>query len=241
VSDARWEQAQRLHASRLFGTRSAEHAYALILLGDEIGVGPTTSLTQIAVIQGKPAFGAALVGALVKKSGRYDYEVTEMSDQAVTVRFTERVRAPGGTSGDGVTARVLGDSRFTLQDAQRAGLGASPTWQRFPRNLLLARALTNGARWYCPDILAGAAYTPDELESGVARTITDVEAGPLPGEEITLEELLERYGMDAILEVTGASVPASAEEVHEAALELSRREAAGAETLPDAAATEAPG
>lgn len=213
MSDALWEQAQRLHASRLFGTRSPEHAYALCCIGAEVGVGPTTALTQIAVIQGKPAFGAALVGALVRKSLRYDYDVTEMTDQAVTVRFTEQVRhfIPGGEHGGN---RVLGESRFTLDDAQRAGLGGSLTWQRFPRNLLLARALTNGARWYCPDVLAGAAYTPDELGGGSAPGDGPAPSAPdAAAVAVTLDMLVETYGAEAVLEAGEGELPASPEEL----------------------------
>lgn len=238
MSDPLWEQAQRLHASRLFGTRSPEHAYAIVLIGAEVGVGPTTALTQIAVIQGKPAFGAALVGALVKKSGRYDYDVTEMTDQAVTVRFTEHVRPVPGVDQGG--NRLLGDSRFTLQDAQRAGLGTSPTWQRFPRNLLLARALTNGARWYCPDILAGAAYTAEEIADGSAP-----EPIPVPGVPdaaavtVTLDVLVERYGAEAVLEAGGGELPSTPDVIASLAEHLAAADAAAPDEAPTADAGEA--
>lgn len=237
MSDPLWEQAQRLHASRLFGTRSSEHAYALVLVGREVGVGPTTALTQIAVIQGKPAFGAALVGALVKKSPRYDYEVTEMSDQAVTVRFTEWVRPVPNV--EQVVNRLLGESRFTLQDAQRAGLGGSPTWQRFPRNLLLARALTNGVRWYCPDVLAGAAYTPDELE-GVPPAGVVVVADPLGAPALSLDDLIALHGLEAVLEAGGGVPPGTPEEIAALAERLTTTPAPPeAPPVPEPAAAEA--
>ena len=41
-------------------------------------------------------------------------------------------------------------------------------WEKYPRNMVFARALTNGARWYCPDVFNGPIYTPDELGAGVA-------------------------------------------------------------------------
>ena len=35
---------------------------------------------------------------------------------------------------------------------------------KFPRNMLFARAISNGARWYCPDLFNGnAVYVPEEL------------------------------------------------------------------------------
>ena len=57
----------------------------------------------------------------------------------------------------------IGRSRFTLQDAQKAGLNGSDNWRKYPRNMLFARALSNGVKWYCPDVTGGPAYTPDEL------------------------------------------------------------------------------
>jgi hypothetical protein len=32
--------------------------------------------------------------------------------------------------------------------------------------MLYARALSNGAKWYCPDVFGGPIYTPDELGRG---------------------------------------------------------------------------
>ena len=39
---------------------------------------------------------------------------------------------------------------------------------KFPRNMLFARSLSNGVKWFCPDIFLGApVYTPDELGATV--------------------------------------------------------------------------
>ena len=62
-----------------------------------------------------------------------------------------------------------------MEDARRAGLENKFIWKQYPRNLLFARALTNGARWYCAEIFGGAVYTREELES-----IEDAPADPSP-------------------------------------------------------------
>ena len=157
--------ANDLHKSRLFKTGSVEQALAVILMGRELGIGPTTALSNIVIAAGKPTLGASLVGALIQKSGRYTYQVTEMTDQQVSIDFYSTAR----------TAAKLGTSTFTLQDAQRARLSGSQTWQQYPRNLLLARALTNGARWYCPEVFGGAIYDPEEL--GVSGILAPPEGG----------------------------------------------------------------
>lgn len=225
MSDPLWEQAGRLHASRLFQTTSTEHAYAVILTGQELGLGATTALANISVIQGKPSLGAALVGALIKRSGRYDYRVEELTDQRARVRYLQRV--PG--AGPGREWEDIGGSEFTLDDARRANLGGSQTWKSYPRNLLLSRALTNGARWYCPDVFAGAIYAPDELVAGDATggasdatsVATSAATSVATGNGVpTLEELLDRFGAEAIVAATGGGIPATAEEAAAVAAQL---------------------
>lgn len=218
MSDPLWEQAGRLHASRLFRTTSVEHAYAIILTGHELGLGATTALANISVIQGKPSLGAALVGALIKRSGRYDYRVEEVTDQRARVRFLQRL--PGQSPGQ--EWEDIGGSEFSLDDAKRANLGGSQTWKSYPRNLLLSRALTNGARWYCPDVFAGAIYAPDELvasdatgdASGATSAATSAATSGATGNGApTLEELLDRFGADAIVAANGGAIPATEDEL----------------------------
>ena len=142
-------------------------------MGRELGIGPTTALSNIIISAGKPTLGAALVGALIQKSGKYGYTVTEMSDQACRVEFFEKL---ANYNGQGV--RNLGTSIFTLADAQRAGLATARPGSQYPRNLLLARAITNGARWYCPEVFGGAVYDPEEM--GIAGSLA-----PPEGEDAT--------------------------------------------------------
>jgi hypothetical protein len=220
--------ANDLHKSRLFRTGSVEQAIAVILMGRELGIGPTTALSNIIISAGKPTLGAALVGALIQKSGRFNYTVTEMTDQSVSVEFVERTP---DFSGQG--QRHLGISKFTLADAQRAGLANSPTWKSYPRNLLLARAITNGARWYCPAVFGGAIYDPEEV--GIAGSLAppegedttgsapdttlpsegavDAEFTPNGGALVTLEQLLEMFTAEQILAANDGNLPGTDDEV----------------------------
>jgi len=55
----------------------------------------------------------------------------------------------------------IGKSEFTAADAAKAG---TQNMGKFPRNMLFARAMSNGVRWYCPDVFSGnSVYTPEEL------------------------------------------------------------------------------
>jgi len=130
--------------------REAAQAVVKIIAGQELGFGPMASMTGVHVIKGKVALSSNLLGAAIKRSGRYDYRVVALDDDRAVLAFFENGEA-------------VGESSFTMDDAKRAGLLANTTWKSYPRNMLLARALSNGARWYCPDVFGGAIYTPDEL------------------------------------------------------------------------------
>ncbi len=128
-----------------------------ILAGRELGYGPFASVNGIHIIQGRPAVSANLMAAAVKSSGRYDYRVKAMSADVVTIEFYERTQ-------DG-RRELLGESTFTKDDAVKAG---TQNLAKFARNMLFARAMSNGVKWFCPDVFSGnAVYVPEELGATV--------------------------------------------------------------------------
>jgi hypothetical protein len=38
---------------------------------------------------------------------------------------------------------------------------------KFARNMLFARCISNGIKWFCPDVFSGSVYTPEELGATV--------------------------------------------------------------------------
>ena len=128
-----------------------------ILAGRELGYGPFASVNGIRIIQGRPAISANLMASAVKASVRYDYRVKVMSADVVTIEFYERTQ-------DG-KRELLGESTFTKEDAKNAG---TQNMAKFARNMLFARAMSNGVRFYCPDVFSGnAVYVPEELGATV--------------------------------------------------------------------------
>lgn len=142
--------ANALHQSGLFpDTKTANVALVKVLAGSEYGLGPVAAMTGIHVIDGKPAPSAGTLAGLVKKSGRYDYRVKEWTGQACVLEFSER-------------GESVGESSFTFDDAKRAGLSGKKVWQNYPRNMLFARAVANGVRLYCPDLVGGQVLVAEE-------------------------------------------------------------------------------
>ena len=132
--------------------REESQCFVKICAGHELGFGPMQSMTGIYVVEGKVTLSANLMAAALKSSGKYDYRVARLTVHACAIEFFEGERS-------------LGMSEFTLEDAKRANLMKSMAWQKFPRNMLFARAMSNGIRWYCPDFGCGPMYTPEELEA----------------------------------------------------------------------------
>jgi hypothetical protein len=128
--------------------KSAAQAGVKIMCGLELGIPAFASLTGIHLIKGKPTIGANIMAALIKKSGRYNYRVLEHTDQVCRIAFYEG-------------KEQIGVSEFTATDAQRMG---TQNMNKFPKNMLFARAISNGIKFHCPDLFLGApVYTPEEL------------------------------------------------------------------------------
>lgn len=159
-------------------SRDAGQAVVKVLAGAELGFGPIASMTGINIIKGKVTLSANLIAAAIKRSGRYNYRVSEMTDTACKIVFYEG-------------KEQIGVSTFTMDDAKAAGL-AGDNWRKFPRNMLFARAISNGAKWYCPDLSGGPLYTPDELGAVVdGETGEVIDAGqyaPVPARSIAVEK-----------------------------------------------------
>ena len=127
-----------------------------VLAGRELGFGPFASVNGIHVIKGKPAISANLMAAAVKSSPRYDYKVRQMDANAVKIEFFEIV--------DG-KRESLGISEFTKENATDAG---TQHMGKFARNMMFARAMSNGVKWFCPDVFDGnVVYVPEELGATV--------------------------------------------------------------------------
>jgi len=149
--------AKAMVASGFFNDATKiSQAIVKIMAGAEIGIGPFGSMNGIHIIQGKPAFGANVMASKVKSSGRYNYRVTEMSDTNCTLEFMEYFNGAW---------QISGVSSFSAADAKKAG---TKNLDKFPRNMLFARAMSNGVRWFCPDVMNGSTvYTPEELGADV--------------------------------------------------------------------------
>lgn len=153
-------------------SRDMAQGVTKIYAGAELGFGPIASMQGVYIVKGRVTLSANLIGAAIQRSGKYSYRIKELTNDSCTLLF----RGP-----DNATF----ESTFTIKDAEQAGISGD-TYKKFPRNMLFARALTNGARWFCPEVFSGPVYTPDELGAMLndAGDVIDVSTGEVVEERM---------------------------------------------------------
>jgi len=154
--------------------KSAAQAVVKIAAGRELGLSPIFSMQNINLIRDRLTTSANTMAMLVKKSGRYNYRITEHTDDACAIDFYE--------IDDGKWV-LVGGSKFTIDDAKRADLvKPGGGWVKYPRAMLFSRAISQGARIYAPDAIGGI-YTDEEIRS--------IPAMPNDSVKTTEEEVVE--------------------------------------------------
>jgi len=149
--------------------KDAAQACVKVLAGQELGLPPIASMMGISLIKGKVTLSANLIAALVRQHG-YDFQIEDHTNSGCTILFIGKDVAG--------SRRHLGRSSFTEADARAAGI-KSDMYQKYPRNMYFARAISNGAKWFTPEIFGGVpVYSDGELGEGEA---VEAEApAPLP-------------------------------------------------------------
>lgn len=160
-------------ASKMFAdVQSEAQAVVKIMAGGELGLTPFAAMSELHVINGKVSLSAGLLAKKVKASGRYDYRVVETTDKTCSIDFFEQ-------------GQRIGNSTFTIEQAKKAGVKNLDKW---PQNMLFARAISNGVRFYCPDVTGQVGvYTDGELDDVQPATVTPLRKAEPQGEVIEAE------------------------------------------------------
>lgn len=131
--------------------REMSQAVVKILAGQEIGIPPVAAMRNIDFIDGELSLRGRALGALIRESDKYDYEIVESTPEKAVVKFFD------------ASGEELGTQKWTIDMAEKSGLTGKNNWAKYPHKMLFWRALSDGADIYCPDLFYGA-YTRDEVE-----------------------------------------------------------------------------
>ena len=137
--------------------------------GAALGIQPVVAIGLVHTMDGKPVASATKIGGLVRKAGhRLRVEADDTRAVAKISRADDK--------------DYWFEAAFSMADAKRAGIDRNPTWGKYPKAMMIARATTAVARMACPEVLMGVEFTaeelggsamPEDLPSGAAVVVSE--------------------------------------------------------------------
>lgn len=183
--------AVAMSGSGLFGMKTKEQAVALMLIAQAEGLHPAIAARDYHIIDGKPALKAdAMLARFISGGGKVEWH--EHTNEKVSATFSH----PSGGS-------IVVD--WDIARAKAAGLAGKQNWNKYPRQMLRARVISEGVRAVYPVANSGL-YTPEEVQDfSNAPQINTIE-----GEVTTHATISEQQEADikALMEDVQANVPA---------------------------------
>lgn len=132
----------------LFGVKTPDQAFALMLIAQAEGRHPATVAQDYDIIQGRPALKSqSALARFQAAGGRIQW--TERGPTACAAEFSH---PQGGTL----------TIRWTMERAQAAQLTGKDNWRKFPDQMLSARVVAEGVRAVFPACLNGV-YLAEEV------------------------------------------------------------------------------
>ncbi len=226
--------AQDVYTSRLFPVSSPQQAAAIMLKGYEIGLGLMASFEFVQVVKGHVGLSPKGALALLHNSPKIEnIKLTRLTDEKNRFVGYEcfMKRADNGFSHT---------ERWTLDDAVIAGLmKPDSNWEKYPENMCKWRSIGFTADIVAPDVTAGmvdfmirpeqfGVWIDDdgniiegrnvEIVSNVVVESSAKHVEELPS--VTLEQLLDQYSAEQILQANGGMIPGTSQELEQVANQL---------------------
>lgn len=229
------DMAPVMHSSRLFGVAGEAAAAAIMLKGYELGLSITASFEFIQIVQGKPSLSPRGALALLHNSPEIEKIVVNRVENAgAFVGYSCYMRRRNGFEFT---------SRFTMDDARRAGLiKAGGAWESYPENMCMWRAIGFCADMVAPDIVAGMSAMmkmPEQFGVGLTQegdiidvtpvsppttteqlTAHPISAPVMEQPTITLDDLLNLHTAEEILVANEGKIPGTDAELVAVAAKL---------------------
>lgn len=171
------EIARNAAASGLYsGVGPEQKIFMVLMAARELGVPPMQALNGgIWNIQGKIEISARLMSSMIRRAGHSIIVKICNANECIL----EGKRADNG---DTFAAR------FSIEDAQRAGLAGRGNWKNYAEDMLYARSMSRLARRLFPDVI-GTSYVEGEIrDAKPVSQLEEVEATIVEEHEETIEE-----------------------------------------------------
>lgn len=167
--------------------KTAAEAMVKLTIAREMGLG-IRGISDVHIVEGKPTLSYQLVLSRVRMftgpfgTDRYDYRYLRRDEECVEIEWR-------------INNEVVGVSRCNTDDAKRMGVAGRSTWQKYPRQMRTARAVTEGVNAFMPEVIGGAIYTPEELgDDSVERNLggqvgeATIVVNPIPVREDSIDD-----------------------------------------------------
>ena len=163
--------------SALFGAKTPEQAMALLLLAQAEGLHPAIAMRDFDIIQGRPAKKAeAMLRTFIGSGGSVEWH--EMTDEKADATFSH----PHG-------GKVRID--WDMARARKAGVAGKDMYNKYPRQMLANRVISEGCRRVYPASTSGL-YVPEEIsqiarEKDITPTAGAMQALTIDRQEVIME------------------------------------------------------
>ncbi|HEX4344680.1 MAG TPA: hypothetical protein VHZ31_03865 [Solirubrobacteraceae bacterium] len=133
------------------GARVKAQLLMKLIYGRDLQIPVSAALSAIDIYDGKMELSSNLIAGLLEAHPHYAYAIVETSDERCELEFFK-------------DASSIGKAKFDRADATTAGLVDTEYYRQYPSDMFFARAMTRGARRYCPGLGRGVAiYARGEL------------------------------------------------------------------------------
>lgn len=136
-----------------FGLKDKAQAFALMAIAQSEGIHPARAAMEYHIIKGKPSLKAEAMLARFQKAGGI-VEWIKREDDIVSAKFSHPSSSPLEVSWD--TKRAIKAQLLNQNDK-------NSNWNKYPRQMLTARVISEGIRAVYPAVLVGF-YTPEEIK-----------------------------------------------------------------------------
>lgn len=154
------KMCQALMQTPHYKKMGAEGIFAIVQKAKAMKLNPLEALNGgMYCVNGKVEMSSIMMATLIRNAG-HSFTKDKRSDDTICILHGKRK-----DNGDTWT------ESFSIADAKRAGIYKN-TWEKFPRNMLFARALSNLARQLFPDVIGGC-YVEGEVPLDEKEAVTD--------------------------------------------------------------------
>ena len=166
--------AQAFAKSGMFGAKTTEQAMALLLLAQGEGLHPAIAMRDFDIIQCRPAKKAeAMLRSFIAAGGKVEWHC--MTDEKADATFSHE---------NGGSVRIDWD----MARAKKAGVGNKDNYNKYPRQMLANRVISEGCRRIYPASTSGL-YVPEEVihfrgEKDITPSAGALSALPIANQEV---------------------------------------------------------